>query len=272
MGLVAAVVGIGLPAGGTPSRAADTPPVTMETLQEVYLLLRLGPLQLTAEQCEAVLGVLEHGREATEGYAAGDLWALRQRLLAGEPATAADTKLLRQAGRQLRPQSPAGSDGFAEALTQLEQILTVEQRSTILGVQTRGAIIRTAADTRAAKVVLNAVTRAMNAQDPTERTRKLRAILDALREVCGELMDEAAAGNLGEFLTRVEQMGLPEFTTKGEELLAEIEVLVPSGIDPAALSVALEGERARGLIQSLFFNPLAAGLVRERLELLREGQ
>jgi hypothetical protein len=237
----------------------------MATLQEVYLLLRLAPLQLTAEQCEAVLGVLEQGAQAAQPDTARELWALRQRLLAGEPATAADNKLLREAANELRRTArPQEQEAALEGSARIAEILTVEQLGIMLGAQNRGAIIRAAADTRAARVVLNAVAQAMKVEDATQRTEKLRAVLETVRAVGGELIDEATATNLEGLLSRVEQMGLPEFSAKDEELLAEVEVLLPGAIDPGALSVALERERALGLVQSLFFHPLAAGLVRER--------
>ncbi len=271
--VVFGLAGVGLLAACMPVAAENTPPVTMATLQEVYLLLRLAPLQLTAEQCEAVLGVLEQGAQAAQPDTARELWALRQRLLAGEPATAADNKLLREAANELRRTArPQEQEAALEGSARIAEILTVEQLGIMLGAQNRGAIIRAAADTRAARVVLNAVAQAMKVEDATQRTEKLRAVLETVRTVGGELIDEATATNLEGLLSRVEQMGLPEFSAKDEELLAEVEVLLPGAIDPGALSVALERERALGLVQSLFFHPLAAGLVRERLELLRQAQ
>ena len=272
-GVVFALAGVGLLNACMPVMAEDPPPVTMATLQEVYLLLRLAPLQLTAEQCEAVLEVLEQGAQAPQPNKARDLWALRQRLLAGEPATAADNKLLREAANELRRTAkPQEQKTALEGSARIAEILTVEQLGIMLGAQNRGAIIRAAADTRAARVVLNAVTQAMKAEDATQRTEKLKALFETVRTVGGELIDEAMAANLADFLSRVGQMGLPEFSAKEEELLAEVEVLLPGAIDPGALSVALERERALGLVQSLFFHPLAAGLVRERLQLLRQVQ
>ncbi len=272
-GVAFALAGVGLLNACMPVMAEDTPPVTMATLQEVYLLLRLAPLQLTAEQCEVVLGVLEQGAQAPQPNRARDLWALRQRLLAGEPATAADNKLLREAATELRRTAkPQEQKAALEGSARIAEILTVEQLGIMLGAQNRGAIIRAAADTRAARVVLNAVTQAMKAEDATQRTEKLKAVSETVRTVGGELIDEAMAANLADFLSRVGQMGLPEFSAKEEELLAEVEVLLPGAIDPGALSVALERERALGLVQSLFFHPLAAGLVRERLQLLKQVQ
>lgn len=272
-GAVLGLAGVGLLTACLPVRAEDTPPVTMATLQEVYLLLRLAPLQLTAEQCEAVLGVLEQSAPAPQPEAARDLWAFRQRLLAGEPATAADNKLLREAANELRRTAkPQEQKTALEGSARIAEILTVEQLGIMLGAQNRGVIIRAAADTRAARVVLNAVTQAMKAEDGTRRTERLKAVSETVRTVGGELIDEGMAANLADFLSRVGQMGLPEFSAKEEELLAEVEVLLPGAIDPGALSVALERERALGLVQSLFFHPLAAGLVRERLQLLRQVQ
>ncbi len=229
-------------------------------LLDMMVLLRLAPLQLSVAQIDAILQVCEDRQPQTASETMQQLEELRERLLRGEQPTAADLQLLGQAFRNLR--GPAGDDPQAEQTIQIiEALLTPEQLAMLAqGFMGRG---RRQADSGAAFAVFAALTRIMNEADADKQRQETEALLKAIGEAAGGQMDEAAIQDLQNFFDRVLAMGEAEFTESRQELLTELEVLVPPEVDVGKLYLAMDPERVQQQIRFLFMTEQAQQLLRE---------
>jgi len=264
------IIALVLTWGSAATAEPDTLHISWATVQEIYLLLRIGPLQLTAEQCEAILGIIDAGQPEENAELARKVLDLRMRLLAGEAPTAADKMLLREASGSLRPRRGEQGQTQDTVIDQIAEQLTTEQLGMLVGTNQRAAIFKPAADSRAAKVVVGAIVVAFKSDDAAQREAKLQEIATGVKDVAGEALDEGMERDLDDFFTRLGGMDLTEVTEKQDELLAELEILLPTETDPTALSLALDRETVRKMVGSAFLNAMCRPLLQARLDYLTD--
>ena len=262
--VLAATVGLGaadIPALGQQKAGRMILAMTGSVLQDVSLLLRLAPLQLTAEQLEGILQVLEAGTSDTAQQTWEDLEQLRQRLLRGEQPTGADVQLYRQGYREIRALT-----GDAAATTAKIRALLTPEQLTALARGGFGLVPRRDVKNEAQTVILSVLEQTVKDLDEVKKRQQGDKLLKAVNEAGDGQLEEAKLQDLRDFLDRVLAMDEAEFAGRKQELLAETELLVPAEVDAGKLYLAMYPERVEQQIGILFMSGQAQSLLRDMLQ------
>ena len=257
----------------------------LQLFDDITLLQRIVPLQLTDAQLDAALKLYEQhpldvAPDPEEAAAIQKLEEMKQRLLAGTALVATDQNALRELVRQTMRGRGRRADGTPaapgtpavaapEPLSPLEEavwdLLSQTQKAALLGDIRQAAANNQKADQVLGQRVIQTVGGMLKLEDPQWLAARDR-LATALAAPAGAA-DSPARNNCRQlfvdFLDRVRKMPQPDFTTRQDELAAELLALVPPG---ASLIVAL-AEYDTGLIHSAlggsFLNPRVPALLAE---------
>jgi len=252
--------------------------LTTQLVEEIYLLQRIVPLELTAPQLDDLLKLYDQhplADDSEQGEAVAKLQAIKQRLLAGTPLVATDLAALRDTMRQTfrirrgPDNTPAAAPPPDLGLSPLEQavwgLLLPPQKAVLLG-DVRGP----AANNQKADVALGA--RAMKLVGQMLQFEDARWLAER-EKLAAALAAGAGAPHMPavdncrqmflDFFTRLRKMEPTDFANRQDELAAELLALLPPQTN---LLVAL-GEYDTKLIH----DAMAASLLHPRApELLRQ--
>jgi len=247
--------------------------------QDIRTLTQLAPLQLTSDQIDAILQVLEDWWPQPVPEVAQELEQLRARLLRSEQLTTSDLLLLKQAYESLE-EAIGETDRSQQALAErIRTLLTPQQQASLLlpwgpmlgpqqleGLQARVRRDAEGVGGRAGSIVRTRLRRLMNDEDPERRRETGEALLETIGQNAGGGLDEAGREDLGSFFDRVLAMDWTQFTEIERELYVELGVLLPTGLDPCRLDVALELGRIVSRVSETFLSERSKRLLEEMRE------
>lgn len=246
----------------------------MQVWDEVQVLSRLVPLQLTDAQLSAMLQAYEQVPAGEPDEGLKKLLELKGRLLQGQPMVAADQAALREIfqggqrrpGERNQPAPPEPAPQLSPLGQALWQLLTPDQQGILLGApQGGGANNQKVRRDEARKFVdkLAPLRQVEEAAWP-ERRAALASALALAAGPAGSPQRQNSMQLFADFLDRVRQMPEADFLSKAPELAAELEALLPPGssltlvgaqLNPALVVQALEQSllhfRARYLLQEV---------------------
>lgn len=259
-------------------RAGGT--LAMQLIEEIYVLQRLVPLQLTDRQLDDLAALYARhpaSGESEQAEAIAKLQGIKQRLIGGTPLVATDQAtirdLMRQAalGRRNDANTPPGLAPPPDtALSPLEQalweLLDTSQKAVLLGDVRGPAANNQKADTVLGKQAIKQIARLLPLEDPrwTGARDKLAAALAASAGEPNSPQVGTARGLFVDFLDRLRKMPPTEFAKRQDELVAELLALLPpktnllvalATYDTAlihdAMSASLLSPRAPELLQQI---------------------
>jgi len=253
--------------------------------QDIRTLTRLAPLQLTSDQIDAILQVLEDWWPQPVPELAQELAQLRARLLRSEQLTISDLQLLKQAYESLE-EAIGETDRSEQALAErIRTLLTPEQQASLLlpwgpmlapnqleGLQARVRLDAERGRVRAGSIIRHRLRTLMTDEDVERRQETGEALLETIGQIAGGELDEAGMEDLGSFFDRVLEMDWTQFTEKEEELYAELGFLLPTGLDPCQLDVALESGRIVSRVSETFLSERSKRLLEEMRDARAEAQ
>lgn len=262
---------------GRAFRGVDGPAAGL--YEDIMVLYRLAPLKLTGAQVEQLLAVYA-SQPAPEADGTEEIIAklqeIKQRLLAGDQAVAADVNGARNLLRDLMQLRRRNGDAPAAtrpaeplALTPLEQalweVLTVPQRAILLG-DVRGP----QANNQRADQLLGQRAVAQIEQMLQLDDAKFMAARDRFAGVLSAAAgpaDSAQRANCRkmfvELLDRVRQMPPADFAARQAELAAELLALLPPGTNLAVALAEYDVRLIHGALAGTLTHPRAPGLLAE---------
>jgi hypothetical protein len=252
----------------------------MQLYEDINLLQRIVPLQLTDAQLDGALKLYEQhppaGPADEDAETIRKLEEIKQRLLSGTPLVATDFNTLRELyrgamrGRTPRPDgTPAPGAPGAAPLSDLEQglwdLLDMTQKAALLGDVRQAAANNQKADQVMGQRVITMIGETLKLDEAA--WLKARDRLAA-----------ALAGNVGapdsparrncrqlfvDFLDRIRRMPPAEFAAKQQELSAELLALVPPGTRLIVAVAAYDRMLFHSAMAGTFLHPRAPELLAE---------
>ncbi len=255
----------------------------MQLLEEITVLQRLVPLQLTEAQIEQILAAYaQHPASYEQAETIARLQEIKRQLLSGERLVAADLANLRELARTAlqerrrlfgqAPAAPAAAPPPEAALSPLEQaiwkVLTVPQRAALLG-DVRGAA---ANNQRAEQQLSRRALQLIGQMLPYEEARwqaardKLIAALIAGVGAENSPERENARQLFLDFFERLRKMNQAEFAQRQEELAAELLALLPPQTNLAVALAEYNPQLIKEAMARSLTHPRAPDLLRQMRE------
>lgn len=233
--------------------------LAMTEYRQVMQLMQLAPLQLTADQMDGILAVLDENLPEISAKMQAELEALRQRLLRGEQPTASDRKLLREAMTSQIDDDMARQ--IEQSVEQIQGILTDEQLARLLSGWSRPA-----AQDRgkyAASVIIPELKDLVDERAEKPVAQCIEELIQAIATATEPPVEEAQEQDLRAFFERVALMTEDELQTERRELHTELEVLLPATFDASQFRIAMHPDVVKRQIVMTFMTASARTLLQE---------
>lgn len=251
----------------------------MQLLEEITVLQRLVPLQLTEAQIEQMLAAYaQHPASSEQAEIIARLQEIKQQLLSGERLVAADLANLRelartalQERRRLLGQAPAAPATAppSEALSPLEQalwnLLTVPQRAVLLGDVRGAAANNQKADQQLSRRALQLIGQMLPYEEAKWQQARDKLIAALIAGVGAENSPERdnARQLFVEFFERLRRMKQAEFAQRQEELAAELLALLPPQTNLAVALAEYNPQLIKEAMARSLTHPRAPDLLRQ---------
>ncbi|MEN6301411.1 MAG: hypothetical protein ABFD96_01725 [Armatimonadia bacterium] len=237
--------------------------------EDIMLLQRLAPLQLTDAQLDAIAAAYQKQPQvaAEQTGPLAELAEIKRRLLAGNPAVAADQQALRQIMQKLQraPEPSATEPTLSPLAVEIWGLLTQTQRAALLGDVRQAAANNQRADQQAALRAIKTLGQ-LRELDQTQWVASRDRIAQAFSENAGA-PDTPARQNCQkmfvEFLDRFKTMSDVDFAAKQGELATELLALLPPGTNLTVAMATYDQRLLQNAMNMTFLNPRLPDLLKE---------
>lgn len=250
-------------------RGRNFNPRASALIEDIMLLQRLAPLKLTDAQIDAItITYQKQPQTPTEQTGPlADLAQIKQSLLQGNPAVAADQQALRQIIQKLQrsPETSAAEPALSPLALEIWGLLTQTQRAALLGDVRQAAANNQRADQQAALRAVKTLGQ-LRELDQTQWVASRDKIAQAFSENAGA-PDTPARQNCQrmfvEFLDRFRTMSDVDFAAKQGELATELLALLPPGANLTVAMATYDQRLLQNAMNTTFLNPRVPELLKE---------
>ncbi|MHB8997007.1 MAG: hypothetical protein ACYC63_17315 [Armatimonadota bacterium] len=248
--------------------------------EEVWLLQRINTIGLTDDQLKSALALYKQYPPevpADQKPMLEKLTETRQRLLSGEPLSAAEMQQVLQSyrasvqrrgrGQDQQPAQPPPPITLSPLGQGLWSLLTITQKAAVLGDVRQAAANNQKFDKVAADRALKTISKTREAQDQTwvaSRTA-LANTLSAAAGADGTPQRENSRRMFSDFLDRIRKMSATEFARSQGELSAELAALMPPGGSLTVAMAEANPSQVQGALAATLLHPRAPQLLQELL-------
>lgn len=238
-------------------------------IEDIMLLQRLVPLQLTDAQIEAIAVAYQKQPQASAEPTGpvAELEQIKRGLLEGNPAVAADQKALRQIMQKLQraPEMPVAEPTLSPLGVEIWGLLTQTQRAALLGDVRQAAANNQRADQQAALRAVKTLSR-LRELDQAQWVENRERLIQAMSESAGAPGSAARQNQqkmFAEFFDRFKTMSDVDFATKQQELATELLALLPPGANLTVAMATYDQRLLQNAMNMTFLNPRVPELLKE---------